>query len=97
MTIFWTKRAFNNLKSLHSFLNEKWSEKTANNFSKKLGEFLITLKNNPEIGKIEVTDKGIRAFLLTRQNTIFYRIKKDKIIILQIFDNRMNPNKKIKL
>lgn len=94
MTIFWTKRAFNNLKPVLSYLIEEWSEKTAKNFVKKLDKFLIVLEKNPEIGKIELIDKEIRAFVLTRQNTIFYRIKKDKIIILQIFDNRMNPKKK---
>jgi len=53
------------------------------------------LENYPEIGVVEVDDKQIRGFQLTKQTRVFYRIKGERIIILTFFDVRQHPNKKL--
>lgn len=95
MKIRWTARASKNLDKILDYLEDEWDIKTVQNFSAKLLSFLETLKTKPEIGKLVEKDKKIRAFVLTKQNTLFYRIKDQQIIILQLFDNRMNPNKRL--
>ena len=95
MKIRWTARASKNLDKILDYLEDEWDIKTVHNFSAKLLSFLETLKTKPEIGKLVEKDKKIRAFVLTKQNTLFYRIKDQQIIILQLFDNRMNPNKRL--
>lgn len=95
MKIRWTARASKNLDKILDYLEDEWDIKTVQNFSTKLLSFLETLKTKPEIGKLVEKDKKIRAFVLTKQNTLFYRIKDQQIIILQLFDNRMNSNKRL--
>ena len=95
MKIRWTKRALKNLESTLSYLESEWGLASAQKFSYKILTFLSALQNNAEIGKIVVKDKKIRGLVLTKHNTIFYRIKNTEIIILQVFDNRMNPGKRI--
>jgi plasmid stabilization system protein ParE len=92
--IRWTVRASKNLDKILEYLEDEWDIKTVQNFATKLLNLLETLKSKPEIGKIVEKDKEIRSFVLTKQNTVFYRIKDQQIIILQLFDNRMNPKKR---
>lgn len=94
MKIRWTVRASKNLDKILEYLEDEWDIKTVQNFATKLLNLLETLKSKPEIGKIVEKDKEIRSFVLTKQNTVFYRIKDQQIIILQLFDNRMNPKKR---
>ena len=95
-TIKWTKLASKTFHKTVEFIEHKWSERSAKKFVIKVNAFLIVLKDNPEMGKIEVDEKGIRGFVLSRQTTVFYRIKKGTIVILKFFDNRQNPKKKLK-
>lgn len=95
MKIRWTTRATKNLDKIIEYLENEWDVKTVQNFASRLLNLLETLKSKPEIGRLVEKDKGIRVFVLTKQNTLFYRIKDQQIIILQIFDNRMNPKKRL--
>jgi len=49
---------------------------------------------NPEMGSIEHYEKQIRGVVITKHNTLFYRIEDQKLILLSFFDNRQHPNKK---
>ncbi len=94
LEIKWTKRAEISFQRIVEYIEEEWSEKTAAKFVKKVNMFLKALELQPDIGKIEVEDKGIRGFVFSRQTTIFYRIKNNRIILLNFFDNRKNSKSK---
>ena len=49
---------------------------------------------NPEMGTVEHFEKRIRGMVITKHNTLFYRIEEDKLILLTFFDNRQHPSKK---
>ena len=97
LSINWTKRATQSFHKTTDYIEKKWGENIAKNFVLDLNRFLNLLSNNPEIGKLEIEDKGIRAYVSSKQTTILYRIKGDKIILLNLFDNRQHPLKKFKL
>ena len=69
---------------------------TRNSFRSKTKDFSKLLAKFPELGTIEVQEKNIRGFQLTRQSRIFYRIKDNRILILTLFDSRQDPKKKPK-
>jgi len=94
LEIKWTKRATSSFYKTIDYLEEEWSERSAQKFIQIVNRFLHTLQEQPEIGKIEVAEKGIRGFVLSRQNTVFYRVKGQRIILLKFFDNRQHPSKK---
>ena len=95
MKIFLTRRAEKNYRSIREYIVSKWGEGVAAVFEQKALDFLDLLKDFPEIGTIEVIEKQIRGFQLTRQTRIFYRIKGQRIIILTFFDVRQDPKKKM--
>ena len=95
LEIQWTKRAEGKLDDIIEYLNSEWGEIVIISFFKKLNVVLENLSLFPEIGTIEKPAKKIRGLLIINRIKLFYRIKKDKIIILDLFDNKQNPNKKI--
>ena len=94
LEIKWTKRASSSFHKTVEYLENEWSVRSVQKFIKKVNKFLDTLKKQPEIGKFEQEEKGIRGFVLSRHNTVFYRLKNDTIILLKFFDNRQDPKKK---
>lgn len=95
MKISFTKRAQKNYNSIKIYLSEEWGLKTAEAFEEKTVDFLDILKEFPEMGSMELPEKNIRGFQLTKQTRILYRIIKNRLIVLAFFDVRQNPNKKL--
>ena len=71
LEIRWTKRASNNFDRTVEYIENEWGERSIQKFIQKVNKFLVTLEKHPEIGKIEIEQKGIRAFVFPRQNTVF--------------------------
>ncbi len=94
LTIYWSKRADNKFDKIIDYLEGEWGETVTKAFVKKVYDFLDILIEFPEIGGIEHIERNIRGFVIVKQLTIFYKIKEDKIILLNFFDNRQNPKTK---
>ena len=92
----WTKRAEKNFHDNLQYLNEQFGLNAAMAFVRQTFAILETIQKYPEIGTVEIKDKNIRGFLITKHNRLFYRFNDVEIIVLQIFDTRTNPNGSIK-
>lgn len=93
LKIYWSKKAESKFDRVLVYLVENWGDKVTSNFVKKVFDFLDILKEFHEIGTLELEEKNIRGFIIVKQITIFYTVKNDKIVLLDFFDNRSNPNK----
>ena len=91
MNIKLTKRATQQFKSIQEYLEQHWGEKVLKSFNQKTIHFFDLLERYPEMGRIEVENKGIRGFLLTKHTRVFYRVKNNQIIVLAFFDVRQKP------
>lgn len=78
LAIQWTRTADKKFASIIEHLDNEWGEITVRKFVKKVDDFLEILSQFPEIGSTENSEKNIRGFVITKQTTIFYRIKKIK-------------------
>jgi len=94
LTIFWSKKADKNFDNIIRFIDEEWGESATRVFVRKVYDFLEILQEFPEIGTIENRKSNIRGFVIVKQLTLFYKINQNKIILLNFFDNRMNPKRK---
>lgn len=94
LSIKWSKKADTRFAEIIEYLEKKWGTKTGGAFVKKVFEFLDLVSEFPEIGTIEKIDLQIRGFVIVKQITVFYQVRKEEIIILNFFDNRQNPKKK---
>ena len=95
MKISLTKRAEKSYKSIREYIRAEWGDRVASAFEQKVKDYLDFLKDFPKMGSVEVKEKQIRGILLTKHTRIFYRVKRNRVIILTFFDVRKDPAKKL--
>ena len=93
-TIVWNNRASIQFNAIIEYLEKEWGEKVTKNFVIRAYQIIEILAQYPEIGTLENPDKRIRAFVITKHNTLLYRIDHNKIYLLNFFDSRQHPKKR---
>ena len=94
MRIVWTKRARKRFGEILDHIQLKFGDNARHSFITKTKDFTRLLYEFPEIGTLEIPEKKLRGFQLTRQTRVFYRLRNDQIILLTFFDSRQDPGKK---
>jgi len=92
--IIWHHKAKLQFDAIIQYLSNEWGETVAKNFVVRTYEILDTLNDFPELGSLENPEKQIRAFVISKHNTLFYRIDGKRIILLTFFNNRRHPKKR---
>ncbi len=88
------KRFTNKVQKVLAWLNKEWSAKVASEFLEKIDYRIGLLAKQPYAGAPSAKVKDIRGLLITRHNKMYYKVKGDKVIILNMYDTRINPKKK---
>ncbi len=91
-TISWKPKATQQYREVIQYLKVEFSESTAEKFVHKVTEKTELLTQYPESGQA-TRYKTIRRKKIGRYNYLYYRISGTIIIILFIWDGRMNPEK----
>ena len=94
LKIYWSQKATQKFDEIIDYLEEHWGERAKKLFIKKTFDFLDILEAYPEIGSLERPTLQVRAFVLVKQITLFYQVKKTKIVLLNFYDTRQNPIKR---
>ena len=94
MRIVWTKRARKRFGEILDHIQLKFGDNARHSFITKTKDFTRLLYEFPEIGTLEIPEKKLRGFQLTRQTRVFYRLRNDQIILLTFFDSRQDPRKR---
>lgn len=87
------KRFLNKVQRVLSYLEKEWTAGVANDFLSKVNYHLDLLSKQPHIGAISTKEKDVRGLLITRHNKLYYTVKGSKVIILNMYDTRMNPKR----
>jgi plasmid stabilization system protein ParE len=93
--VVWNHRASNSFNSIIEYLEQEWGDSVTKNFVDRTYQIIEFLAEHPEMGPIENHEKQIRGFVITKHNTLFYRIEDKRIILLNFFDNRQHPFRKV--
>lgn len=88
-----TKEFLKNVIAVLKYLEKEWGMRSAQKFKTILDSKLEMLSNDLIGGAETVKNKEIRKLSITKHNKIYYKIIKDKIIILTLFENKMNPKR----
>lgn len=89
--IILSKRASRRLGRLLDYLESEWNVKVKNEFIIKLDRSLSQIQNFPKSFQKSKEIKGLHKCVVSRQTSLFYKVEKERIIIVAIFDNRMDP------
>lgn len=91
--IIWSDEALTNLKDIINYLEDHWSEAEIKKFSQLLEKHLNLLQENPFLFLLSTQLSGLRKSVISKQNTIYYRIVRNNVHIITLFDNRQSPRK----
>lgn len=88
------KRFLNSFKKITSYLKQEWDKKVAEEFNRIVIKKLDLIASQPNIG-VTTSVKNTRSVLVGKghQNKIYYRVEKNKLIIINLKDIRKNPKR----
>ena len=90
--LFWSEQSKNEVNNICAFLERRWSAKERQNFIDLLFSFQNQIINFPKAFKVCEKKKKLRVGLIHKNCSAVYKISRYKIIILNVFDNRMNDD-----
>ena len=82
------KRFAGNLLKLLLYLEKEWGKKVADEFTQKILDTIKLLKLHPYVGAPSKKIPGARGILISSHNRLFYRIVRNKIIVITLADTR---------
>jgi plasmid stabilization system protein ParE len=93
--IVWSKESKLQFDKIIRYLKSEWTEREALKFTQELREFEKVVCLFPELFAESRKKPGFRRAVLTKHNSVVYKIDRKKALIrvYTIFDNRQNPNK----
>jgi plasmid stabilization system protein ParE len=92
--IEWSPRATKEYLNLIDYLLSEWGERTEKKFSERLKNILSYILENPEMYPATTKRNNIRRCIISKQTSLYYRIKRDEIELVTLFDTRQNISKK---
>lgn len=90
--IILTHTAKKDLDAILNYIEQNWSISYRKNFIYNLNELITLISQLPFIYEESQSYPGVRRCIISKQNSMYYKVVEDKIIILTIHDNRKNPN-----
>jgi plasmid stabilization system protein ParE len=91
LTVYWLPQASKRLGEINNYLKSEFGSKVEIKFNNKLFNLVDTISKLPKIGTLRNKKLHIRSYVVVKQITIFYKVKKNEIVILNLHDNRQNP------
>lgn len=78
---------------LLEYLEREWGQKVAAEFLFKLEERIERLSKQPQTGIISRKIPTVRSVLITYHNRLFYKISRNKIEIINMYDTRIDSKR----
>lgn len=91
-SVRWSSFASKDLSNLLDYLEAKWNKKVCLNFIEKLDHSIHQIQINSAQFPYFNASLQIRKCVITKHNSLFYRVTSTRIEILRLYDTRQNPN-----
>jgi len=88
LKVEWASRAVHDVDRILAFIRKNWSEGHADRFLDQLAAFEELISRWPRGFKRSQKRKSYRLGLVHRHTTAVYKVHKDRIVIITVFDNR---------
>jgi len=91
--LIWSPLAENDFTNILEYLQLNWENKVLENFIEITDRMIRQIVLNPKQFPIINKKYKVRKCVLTKHNTLFYKISLQSIHILRIYDTRQDPRK----
>lgn len=89
----WSSAAKVDIGNISDYIMLEWGKSVLTRFLVKLDRIIYQISINPKQYPEINTELKIRKCVVTKQNTLFYKIKGETIEIVRIYDTRQDPGK----
>lgn len=86
-------QAQKDILAILNYLQENWNQKVIDHFLDRLEGFYKIVSRFPRLFRYYDKRRNIRSYVLTRQNSVYYRNTRTAIEIITVFDTRQHPRK----
>ena len=87
------KRFQNKLQKLLTYIESEFGLLVAQRFAEQLDKKFVTLQQQPFVGKQSICIRNVRSIHAGKHNRVYYRINGDTIVVLNMYDTRINPKR----
>lgn len=92
--VIWSPHSEIDLENTLAYLQKNWNDQVVINFLDNIENLIEQIAKNPKQFPLVNKKRKVRRCVITKHNTIFYRVHKGSVELLRIFDNRQNPQKR---
>lgn len=89
-TLEWSNQGRLSYLQQLAWLSDHWNDEIVQNFIKKVSEFEERVKEFPKHGNYDSKTKTYKV-VIHRNVSIYYEYFNEKVFILRVWDNRMDP------
>jgi plasmid stabilization system protein ParE len=93
--IVWSPLADNDLGHILDFLNKNWNSRVVIGFLNRIENASSQISKSPHQFPLINKELNVRKCVLTKQNTLYYRVTTKQIEILRLYDSRQDPQRLI--
>ncbi|MCE6988682.1 type II toxin-antitoxin system RelE/ParE family toxin [Dyadobacter sp. CY323] len=94
LDIIWSPRALDNFRDVIIYLDENWTEQVKRDFVKRTEKILDLIAEHPHMFRQVSETTSVREAVITKHNLLIYKIQKNQILVLAVFDTRQHPKRK---
>ena len=91
--ITWSALAEKDFENILEYLQKNWDQRVLESFIEIVDGLIDQINSNPKQFPLIHKENKVRKCVLTKHNTLFYKIGVNSIHILRIYDNRQDPEK----
>lgn len=93
LDILWSPRAIDNFSGVLKYLEENWNEFIVKDFVGRTNKVIALISMHPQMFRHISNGNATREAVITKHNLLLYRIHKNQILIIAVFDTRQHPRK----
>ncbi|MFP5040917.1 type II toxin-antitoxin system RelE/ParE family toxin [Parasediminibacterium sp. JCM 36343] len=91
--VIYKKQFLKSFEAVFQYLEKEWGEVVAANFLKTIYSKIDILKLQPYLGVASPKIVNVRGILITKHNRLYYKVSKNRLVLLNMYDSRINPSK----
>jgi plasmid stabilization system protein ParE len=89
LPVIYTNRSISDSIAIKNFILVKFTDREVNNFYKMLETFERVVSAFPDLYPQSITNQYVRRAVLSKQLSVFYKVKKNEISVIAMIDNRI--------
>jgi plasmid stabilization system protein ParE len=91
-SVVWSTEASDRISEIIEYLEFNWSQTEINTFLSQLAELEKRISKHPKLYPASVKKPDLRKAVISKVNSVIYKVTEESVQIVTVFDNRSNKN-----